>query len=191
MNKIKLILVGTVLLSTVSFAQTTSPFQLLQKQYDESTLPAALEDFDLQSNTTSNQHCVAAEATSTAPYDLVVMRIYGVMEAGTPAIPGIPSQGPLFPGTPGTPATPDKMGTYLTYTTGTDRTAVESTLSLTEKDVVTFTATDLIDAYSDSANPDSASTIMVRKSGNLLVFRGIEDPSSSTPTVVYGYCYRQ
>jgi hypothetical protein len=163
---------------------TLNPYQVLQKLYNESSVPAALTDFDFMSNTSSNQHCSAAAVDGSPAYRLQIAQVQTVLVPGTPATP---AQGPLFPGTP---AIPDQMGTVLTYGV-TDQKSDLAAPGATAKIVITTTATDLVQTTTDANDDESPMVMSVRKNGAFLSLHAVLNSGLTTQTDVYAYCYRQ
>jgi hypothetical protein len=171
---------------------TALPYQVLKMLYNDSSTPAALQDFDWSTNAQSNQHCVLAPQEEIVPLrdDVYVVRNHYLETAEVAAVPG---DGPLFPGSPEKPA---KIGTEITFDSAAyPSKRSDSIRKLSDPRGVNIyfktTSTDLIETHIPSGDTsDEPWTLSARKNGNLIAIHLVYGTADDNLPDAYLYCYR-
>jgi hypothetical protein len=164
---------------------SASPYQVMQQFYDESSIPASITDFDLNTNTKSDQQCVAAEADSQTPYKLYIVRANFVVKPGLPAQP---AYGPLFPGKP---ATPPQLGVTLLFNTRSRNVLDDQVDRLAKFNTIKTSATDMILTMVDTNYPETTIIMNTRENEGLLAIKVKINAGEPKEKTIFAYCFRQ
>lgn len=159
----------------VSGDSSLSPYQILEQLHAAADRPASLEDFDLNTNAASNQKCTFAVKDRMETGQIRAVRASYVVR---PAVPAVPSAGPLFPSKPAIPA--QLATTFLldVDSADADRVGRKSMFTTEGRDLIVTT---LVGA---SLMPV---VLNIRKNGDLIAIQ----ITGGGKIHSYCYCYRQ
>jgi hypothetical protein len=152
-----------------------TPYQTLQKLFNESAMPAHLSDIDLATDNNSNQRCAVAHEDSTSePIVKVFVQRWSY---------SYPSQGPLFP-------TNTKE---FIEVNSVSRTVNEQFIStFADHTTVSQTGRELIVYVDGNFQMTGANPLQykLRKNNDLIVIEITSEIGLLNARVSYAYCYR-
>lgn len=155
-----------------------SPYQILERFYQEAARSAQLSDFDYADDENSNQKCVLARDGEREAYGTYIARVRHV-------VPGRPSLGPLFP------AIPDRTVEFVVLSGSGRQSMVENARVMYRFISTEFLEKDMVVFFEKGLFQDGPIRLSFRSQDNLIAVKFEKRIGSADAELLYGYCYRE